>query len=186
MTNENIKLNKVKKSCHTVCTVSTVLGVICAIGAVLLLGLTIFAFSSGDLIANTMKQSGLINIPAVNQEYFGDDPALMEKMALDETTFFNSMAKSIALFTLVRTIPCIALTIAFFMLRATFITIEKQDNPFTTKVINRLTALWVIVSVVIGLTNGLIYGILMGFFTYVMYTILDYGRVLQIQSDETL
>ena len=121
-----------------------------------------------------------------NQQYYGDDPALMEKMALDETTFFDSIAKSVGLFTLVKTIPCIVLTIVFFAIRATFITIEKQDNPFTGKVISRLTTLLVIASVVIGISTGIVYGIMMGFFTYVFYTIMDYGRVLQIQSDETL
>ncbi len=186
MTNENIKLSKVKKSCRTVCTVSTILGVICAVGAVILLGLTIFAFNSGSLISSTLKNSGFIDIPSVNQQYYGDDPALMEKMALDETTFFDSIAKSVGLFTLVKTIPCIVLTIVFFAIRATFITIEKQDNPFTGKVISRLTTLLVIASVVIGISTGIVYGIMMGFFTYVFYTIMDYGRILQIQSDETL
>ncbi len=186
MTNENIKLSKVKKSCHTVSVVSTILGVLSAIGAVILLSLTIFAFNSGDLISSAVKKSGLIDVPAVNQQYFGDDPAMMDQMGLDENTFFNSMAQSVGLFTLVKSIPCIALTIAFFMIRATFITIENQDNPFTDKVISRLTTLLIIVSVVMGLTIGVVYGALMGFFTYVLYTILDYGRALQIQSDETL
>lgn len=182
MTLENMKLEKVKKSCNTIRKISTVLGVIAAILTVIMLLLSIAAFCSGDLISKALSESHLINIPAVNQQYYPDSP----EQAIDEARFYYNLSRSVGLFPLVLSITNGVFALVFFTIRSIFSTIVKQDNPFTTPVIRRLTIVLIIASVILFFTAKGIGGILMGFFTYIIYTIMDYGRALQIQNDETL
>ena len=72
------------------------------------------------------------------------------------------------------------------LISGTFAIIEKEDNPFTDKVIKRVTVVMIIVSAFLFFTAGASFGILGGLVTLVVYSILDYGKTLQIQSDETL
>ena len=64
--------------------------------------------------------------------------------------------------------------------------IMKEDSPFTDKVIKRIVIVLLAVSAVMLLTTGMAFGVLGAIITWVVYTILDYGKTLQIQSDETL
>ena len=72
------------------------------------------------------------------------------------------------------------------LISGTFAIIEKEDHPFTDKVIKRVTVVMIIVSAFLFFTAGASFGILGGLVTLVVYSILDYGKTLQIQSDETL
>ena len=64
--------------------------------------------------------------------------------------------------------------------------IIKEDSPFTDKVIKKIVIVLGAVTVVMFLTSGMAFGVLGAIITWVVYTILDYGKTLQIQSDETL
>ena len=64
--------------------------------------------------------------------------------------------------------------------------IREEDNPFTEKAIRRIVKVMIAVSIVMFFTPGSIFGILGLVITWVVRTILDYGRMLQIQADETL
>lgn len=81
---------------------------------------------------------------------------------------------------------CLAVVIVMHLLSSTFGIIEKEESPFSKKVIKRLTAIFTVISVVLLCTLGWGAGIIMGIITWALYTILDYGRILQIQADETL
>ena len=64
--------------------------------------------------------------------------------------------------------------------------IREEENPFTDKAIRRITTVMIVASIVMFFTPGTVYGILGLVITWVVYTILDYGKTLQIQADETL
>ena len=67
-----------------------------------------------------------------------------------------------------------------------FALIRKEDNPFTDNVIKRVLIVMIVLSGILFLTSGVSLGVLCGILTWVVYTILDYGKTLQIQADETL
>ena len=78
------------------------------------------------------------------------------------------------------------LTVAMFLFRSVFTIILEEGNPFSDKVIKRILISMIIISVVLIFTSGVGFGVLGGFLTWVIYTILDYGRSLKTLSDETL
>ena len=78
------------------------------------------------------------------------------------------------------------MAVLFKLIGSVFSLIRKEDNPFTDKVIRRIVIVMTVLSVIIFFSSGMGYGILVGILTWVVYTVLDYGRTLQIQSDETL
>ena len=82
---------------------------------------------------------------------------------------------------------CIAVAAVMMkLLSSVFAMIEKEDTPFTDKVIKRVTVVMIVISGFLFLTAGSALGILSGLATWVIYTVMDYGKTLQIQSDETL
>ena len=76
--------------------------------------------------------------------------------------------------------------VAFALISSVFDIIIKEGNPFADKAISRTLVAMIIISVLVASSAGLAFGVLCGFLTWVIYTIMDYGRVLKIQSDETL
>ena len=64
--------------------------------------------------------------------------------------------------------------------------IETEETPFTDKVIKRITIVLGVLSFLLLATCGSALGIISGLVTWVVYNVLDYGKTLQIQADETL
>ena len=79
-----------------------------------------------------------------------------------------------------------ALAVVMRIVSSAFKIIDEEGSPFTDRVIKRMTTTMIIVSVIVALTASFAFGALLGVITWALYTILDYGKVLQIQSDETL
>ena len=80
----------------------------------------------------------------------------------------------------------IILAVMLKLIGSVFRIIREEDNPFTDKVINRILTVMVVASIVMFFSPGTVYGILGLIITWVVHTILDYGKTLQIQADETL
>ena len=64
--------------------------------------------------------------------------------------------------------------------------IEEEETPFSDKVLKNLLVSLLIIDVIVAMSAGIGFGALAGLITWALYTIMDYGRTLQIQSDETL
>jgi len=196
MNEENVKLAKIKKSCKAGRIASKVLGIIgivafvlVTVGAIVILGMgknfdNALAEAEGTL--NISFKSGIAEARIMGisvgdiSNIETDVPAIREMLDDHPMSFvFGSYLLGIAVLVLIT-------TVLLFIISSTFATIEKQDTPFTDKVIRKVTATLIILSVIMLLTIGggaAIIGLLT---TWVIYTILDYGKTLQIQSDETL
>ena len=73
-----------------------------------------------------------------------------------------------------------------FQLYSVFDIIGKEDSPFTQRVLKKLLFALIVIDIVIAFTAGLGTAAVAGLVTWALYTIMDYGRLLQTQSDETL
>jgi len=80
----------------------------------------------------------------------------------------------------------VLLAIAMFQLYSVFDIIGKEDSPFTQRVLKKLLFALIVIDIVIAFTAGLGTAAIAGLVTWALYTIMDYGRLLQTQSDETL
>ena len=78
------------------------------------------------------------------------------------------------------------LAFALFQIYSVFDIIKKEDSPFSDKVLKKLLIALITVDVILALTTGIGQAAIGGLITWAVYAIMDYGRLLQTQSDETL
>ena len=197
MNEENVKLAKIKKSCKTGKLISTILCIVAIAGCVLSLigGISILAM--GRNFDNAVEQAiedgtittGSNNIGAVRavnidlgnvSSLHSDIPAIQE--AIDDHPYsimYGSYVLAVSLITVIT-------AVMMKLISSVFALIEKEDTPFNDNVIKRVTIVMIVISGFLLMTSGAALGILSGLVTWAVHTILDYGKTLQIQSDETL
>ena len=190
MSKENEKLLAVKKSCKGVKIVSLIL-LITSIVA------TILALASGsskidpyikqaqaegntdvDIMYHGMK-IGRVDLPDPDN-WHSDVPAIQEKFDEGSISFVFGLYLFIVFGILVFTAVVLALFYSVFDI------IVKEETPFSDKVIRRLLISLILVDLILGGTVGWGFTVLGGFVTWAIITIMQYGKELQIQSDETL
>ena len=190
------KLKKVKSSCKAVKTVSLIIFIIGIVATVLTLTASIVFFASNGKFDDEVMQAisegkisfsagaGFVQISSNDIETISriqsDIPALdaFLKNAPVSVTF-GFYLLGISFLSAIASVPC-------FLFYSIFSLIIKEESPFSDKVVRRFLISFIILSVVIGMSLGLGFGLLAAFVTWTIYTILDYGRALQTQSDETL
>ena len=196
MNEENVKLAKIKKSCKTGKVVSVILCIIAIVGCVtsLIGGISILAMgkefdttitqaiedgkiTTGDSIGSVKGININIGDPST---LHSDIPAVQE--AIDDHPYSIMYGSYVLTMSLITAVAAVMMK----LISSVFGLIEKEDTPFSDKVIKRVTIVMIVVSGVLLMTSGAALGILGALITWVVYTIMDYGKTLQIQSDETL
>ena len=213
MNEENIKLQRVQKSCKAASIVSRVLFFCCMVASVLTLiagivmianrenfdkqiiesakqGQNVSANGRVDLKLGPVKFASVTSedlengnvATAVAGNLTSDVPALQE--FFDENK--DSVSTVYGVYCIGMFFPIAVLTFALFFIHSAFDVIRKEGNPFADKALKKILVSMIAISVTLAFTAGMGFGVLGGFLTWVIYTILDYGRTLKIQSDETL
>lgn len=182
MDNQNTKLANVKKSCKIAAIISKVFTIIFIVATVLCIAGAIFTFVVKDPASNPMLNSEDIQV-MLNSGLFhvqSSIPSLNEKV--------QNIAPTIILGVYILVIALYMAIMAGVMalIGSIFKLIIKEETPFSSNVVTRLLIAMIIISTCIFLSVGVGSGVLAFFITWVIYTIMDYGRALQIQSDETL
>jgi hypothetical protein len=197
MNEENIKIAKIKKSCHAGKIAATVLSIIAIVGCVMSIVGAGFVFSMGrefDDQVNTGIEQGilttddmdvaasrLVNINVGKADSIHSDiPALQNY--IDEAPYAFKYGTVMAMAAVV----CAVAAVLMKLTGSVFGLIETEETPFTDKVIKRVTLVLGIMSFLLLATSGAALGIIGGLVTWVVYNVLDYGKTLQIQADETL
>ncbi len=197
MNEENVKIAKIKKSCHAGTIVSRILAVICGIITIIGIvgGIKVLAMgkefdnkvTSGSLsgIISTSDEIGsasavTINLGSLPTELHSDIPAV--QAAINDHPLSVMYGSYVLFFGLI----FILTTAMFFMISSIFAMIEKEPTPFTAKVKKRITTVLVVTCIILALTAGSAFAVLCVIITWVLNAILDYGITLQTQSDETL
>lgn len=202
--NENAKLERIRKSCKVGKTVSTVLCIIAIVGCVLALtGITVLCMGKNyEHVIEKAGGEGEISVTLGSGGFLGrfklvdidlddlglSDPGKLEsdipaiQKLIDDRPY--SMLVSVYLFTAAFITAVIAVILK--LVSSVFGLIMKENTPFTDKVIRRVLIAMIVTSAGLFFTAGAEIGALGGIITWVVYTIMDYGKTLQIQSDETL
>lgn len=197
MNEENIKLAKIKKSCHIGKIISTIVLALSlfmlVVGIwggikVLSMGKAFDDMVTKDTYTGVFSSSNNAGSVAVIDVKFSslpldlrsDIPAVQE--ALDD----HPLSVIYGSYILSMSVIMLAVVALVFLVRSVFAIIEKEGNPFTTKVKKRIKVVLIATSVMLFLTSGTgpcILGILI---MLAVNAILDYGITLQTQSDETV
>lgn len=192
MNEENIKIAKIKKSCHIGKIVSNIMCIITIVGCVCsaVAGIAIFASRAetepqlAALVEEGKFDEGKFNSVYIDlgspEEWHSDIPALQN--IIDEYPHSFSISTSV----LFMAGALVLTAVMTKLISKAFETIEKEETPFNDKVIKKVLIVMIFASVILFMTSGMALGVLGGLTTWVVYSVLDYGKTLQVQSDETL
>ncbi len=196
MNEADVKIARIKKSCHAGKVVSNILFIVAIIGSIAGLVAGIWIFASGrsfdDMLiqaeeagyVSTTDKIGtakLFSIDLMDAEQLESDiPALQE--AMDDHP--NSIMYGF--YSIVMAIYAATFAVLLKLINSVFAMIENEDTPFTDKIRKRVTLVLIISSGLLFFTMSAAVGLLGLLMTWAVNAILDYGKTLQIQSDETL
>ena len=206
MSQENTQLSRIKKSCRLGKIVSRIFFMCCVVATVitLVVGILMLVMSDKweDQIAEALESQGgaeittSMRLGVFKVDYMNVD--LSELQSLKDQKVESSIpavedrfdqypySSSIGISCLMMAVMVGIMAFALFQISDAFRIVEEEETPFSKKVMHKLLVTMIIISVIFASTIGLAYGVIGGFVTWAVYTILDYGRTLQIQSDETL
>ena len=197
MNEENVKLAKIKKSCGIGKKVAVILCIIAIVGSVCaaIAGIALLskpetfepefvkAVESGVITAGESRvgSSKMFNIDLGDPTKWHSDVPSIQK-AFDDHPY--SMVYGLNC--LIIALGTAVVAVMMKLVSSVFDLIVREDSPFCDKVIKRVTILLAVTSGLLLMTSGAALGILAALITWAVYTIMDYGKTLQIQSDETL
>ncbi|MCR5341242.1 MAG: hypothetical protein K6E60_07815 [Saccharofermentans sp.] len=193
---ENVKIAKIKKSCGVGKKICSILAIIAIVGCVCSAVASFAIFGMGkEFDAEVQKgiEAGVINegnefgsVKMINinvgsvKNLHSDIPALQK--ILDEQPY----SITYGIYCFIMSVACAVVTVMLKFVGSVFELIIKEDTPFTDKVIKRVVTVMIVLSAVMLFTMSAGFAALGGITTWVVYTIMDYGKTLQVQSDETL
>lgn len=199
MNEESVKLAQIQKSCKAAKIVSKIFMVAAIVGCVLSLIASIVVFTNKDKYDEVFNAEDVTMKVGVGNFYFasfdhGDINSILdEEMTSDVPEiqeYFDENQHSGALrmgfFLIIIAVYCACLAVVMGFIASIFSTVLKEGNPFSDKVLKKVLVSMIIITVIIGASNGLGMCLVLALVTWVVYTILDYGRTLQKLSDETL
>ena len=199
MNEENVKLAQIQKSCKAAKIVSKIFMVAAIVGCILSLVSSILVFTNMDKYDEVFNSEDVTMRVGVGNFYFASfedsdvESILNEEMTSDVPevqAYFDEHQHSGALrmgfFLIIIAVYCASLAVVMGFIASIFSTVLKEGNPFSDKVLKKVLVSMIIITIIIGASNGLGMCLVLALVTWVVYTILDYGRTLQKLSDETL
>ena len=192
----NAKLNRIKKSCHAGKIVSNIMCIIAIIGLVASIAGSVIIFGMGKKFDDEVAKAQDANIVSTESKMFASkmfdinlgDPASVHSdiKAVQDLIDAHPYSTVYGFFLAVSAVTLLIVVVLMKMVNRVFALIEESDSPFTSQIIKRVTVVLVMTSVILLMTGGVAMGGLGIIVTWAVRSIMDYGKTLQIQSDETL
>lgn len=187
MREQELKLEKVRKSCNTAKKVAKAFKIIMIVATVMC-----FVAAVGMLVFN-----GQINEEIAKANLVNPDSVTIDDMDFQTGIFHYDMdpqeiresgeyAQAFAIMCIAGGIAVGVFAVIFYLIQKIFVTIEEEESPFTEKVLITVKKLFIGIAVIMGLEVGIGLGLFLGLFFWCLYCILDYGFALQKEIDETL
>lgn len=195
---EGQKLEKVIKSCKAARVCARVIFIMFCVATVLTLVSGIAMIADHEKLDEQFAQNDAeVSIHVGSQgprfllaDVTGADGFELESSVPQLQEFFDenedSTALPLGIYCLGISFVMLIGTFAVWLVYSVFDTIVKEGNPFADRVPKRILTSMIILTVVVALSSGLGFAVLLGLLTWAVYSILDYGKELRIQSDETL
>lgn len=186
MSNQNNKLEQVKRSCAITQKVLTVVKVIFIVASIFFIIGTTSCFVARDYLNDKVSdavESGKMNVEAANFELGG---VLTFYANADESFAAGKYAEVFAGYCIIGLVITVVLAGIITQFAKIFAIIEKSETPFCEEVLNKLKRVFIVLVVFIGLFSSIGNAFFLGLFLWCVYTILDYGITLQTEVDETL
>lgn len=189
MRDEMVKLEKVKKSCKISKNLSKIIACFVTIGFVCVTAVIIaFGVIGYDKINSEIEKS--IESGDASLVFDFDDVnfngALQLNLKLNEMVKQGKYAEAISLLCVFVAFVTASVAVVFWMLVSIFKMVAESNTPFTVNILKRLKAVFIMVTVIATLASGIGLGVIVGCIGWSLYSIFDYGFVIQQEIDETL
>lgn len=183
MNQEMSKLENVRKSCKTALTVIRILSILIMVAMVVCFVCAIAFFAAAPTIDAMMAQN-----PDVAAGFSSNFSVMGLNMTYRFDDLFNKgmYAYPIGVTTLIGGLTTLFVLIVFKFVGKILKSILETESPFSDVVLKRLKSSFILITVLIGVGNGLGVAAFLGMFLWCIYTIFQYGAQLQNQADETL
>ena len=187
MRDEMVKLEKIKKSCKISKNLSKMIaclltvGFVCAIAGIIVIGVI-----GHDNINSELKKSIESGDSTFNVDDIDINGMVQLNVKLNEMAEQGEYAEALTIICAFIAVVTAAIAIVFWMLVTIFKMIAESNTPFTVNVLNRLKTIFIMVTVIAVLSSGLGMGVIVGCIGWSLYSIFDYGFVIQQEIDETL
>lgn len=187
MREQEVKLERVKKSCSTAKKVAKVFKILAIVFAVMCFLSAGFLFAFKGQVNEAIAQENEINPNSITIDKLDIESGVF-KFDMDENQIAESgeYAQAFALVCIMGGIVLTIVAVIFGFIQKIFVTIEVEDSPFSEKVLKTVKRLFIGIAVVMGLGIGIGIGLFLALFFWCLYCILDYGFELQKEIDETL
>lgn len=192
-----VKLANVKKSCNTARKIANVLGVLMAVIAVVALvgGVLIFAYRDDinkNAVIENVNGKTVAHICGDNGTELFELDNLGLQIALGSVSFTGvfankgMVAEGICVGCFIIAAVLAVISGIFILIMNVFKVVENSDSPFSEEVMKKLKTAFIIITVFTVFSVGIGPAALAGVVFWSVYCILDFGYVLQKESDETL
>ena len=185
MVEQNKKLEIIKKRCKTSAKVIKILQIIAIIGIVGALIGVICCFTMKDTINNGIAESVAQGKTKIEDVKISN--GLLDIMINYEGFYKEGNYATPA--TINCAIAAIITSVVYYLLslfKKIFENLISEDNPFSDKILNNLKICFIVITAILTLSVGIGPGVIAGLLGWCMYSIFEYGRVLQTEVDETL
>ncbi len=187
MNKQEMKLAKVRKSCHTAKTVTNVFFILVMVAAILCVAAGGIVFAKRETVNKAITDREMeeeIDIEMSHSVGSGllqfdfDDSGLLEE---------GQYAKVIVIYCAIAAVFCAFAAAIFRAIWKIFVIIEESESPFHPEVLKKLKRIFIVLTIGAGLVTGIGTGlVLMGLVFWCIYCIMDYGMALQEEVDEIL
>ena len=181
MSEENKKLESIKKSSNVAMILARIAKIICIVGAVACIvtgiGLIVFHDSVNEELSRAEAQ-GEFNLDQLISEL---------NMGSFNMTYNDSdrISETMGAFLLVEGVILIIFTVLLHFVSRVFKEIKESDSPFRKSILKDMRVVFILITLLV-LQNSVLTGVMVGFALWCIYNVFGYGCELQQLSDETL
>ncbi len=187
MREQELKLEKVRKSCNTAKKIAKAFKVLMIVAAVMCLVAAVCMFAFKGQINDGIAKDNSINTGSVTIDDMDFQTGIFHyDMDAEEIAKSGEYAQAFAVMCIGGGVATGVFAVIFFLIQKIFVTIEEEESPFTENVLKTVKKLFIGIAVIMGLEVGVGLGLFLGLFFWCLYCILDYGFALQKEVDETL
>lgn len=188
MTNQEKKLEQVKKSTRVTMKVLHIIRVILIVGCILSTIAAVGVGISRPKLNNAITESiANGNGTFSYEEDFGNIGIFSVDFDAQRLIDQGDYAAVILFVCIYAAIVCAIVAVFITMIHKVFATLDSSETPFCPAVLTTLRRSFIILTILsVFMCNSLAITAILALTFWCIYTILDYGMTLQIEVDETL
>lgn len=182
MSEQNKKLENIKKSSNVAMILARIAKICCIVGAVacIVSGIGLIAFH--DTINEQLLRAeaeGKLDLNELTTEF---DVGGVFEISYDD---LNRFGQTLGVYLLLESINIILFAVLLHFVSRVFKQIKESDTPFRKSILKDMIVVFVLITLLV-LQSSIVTGVMVGFALWCVYSVFEYGCELQQMSDETL